>query len=242
VRLRTTLTPARTPLAVALAVVLGVGSALGTADAASAAPVAASAAPALSTTITALPASGAAPRTVDQDAAFYANIARGISQQAAGKVDTTTLDIEIAQLDDSAALPELTVDVFTQLLRGTIGDVSQQLTAYDAAQAAAAVRNTPDGARATAAAIAASVYGWGSGQFACLNSLWQKESSWNYQAHNPSGATGIPQALPGAKMASAGADWATNATTQIEWGLAYIQRSYGNPCAAWGHSQATNWY
>ena len=43
-------------------------------------------------------------------------------------------------------------------------------------------------------------------------------------------------------MASFGADWATNATTQIRWGLDYIQRAYGSPCAAWGHSQSVNWY
>ena len=57
-----------------------------------------------------------------------------------------------------------------------------------------------------------------------------------------SGATGIPQSLPGSKMASAGADWQSNATTQIRWGLGYIQSVYGTPCSAWGHSQATNWY
>ena len=86
-------------------------------------------------------------------------------------------------------------------------------------------------------------YGWGDGQFSCLESLWTKESSWNYQAYNgSSGATGIPQSLPGDKMASFGADWQTNATTQIAWGLDYIQRAYGTPCAAWGHSQATDWY
>ena len=91
--------------------------------------------------------------------------------------------------------------------------------------------------------MAASKYGWGDGQFSCLESLWTKESGWNYQAYNAgSGATGIPQSLPGSKMATFGADWQTNATTQIAWGLDYISRAYGTPCAAWGHSQATNWY
>ncbi|MGP3534995.1 phospholipase [Microbacterium sp. RD1] len=103
--------------------------------------------------------------------------------------------------------------------------------------------NTPDGAKAYAAQLAAERYAWGSDQFSCLASLWQRESSWNYQALNASsGATGIPQALPGSKMASFGGDWATNAATQIAWGLDYIDRAYGSPCAAWGHSQATNWY
>ena len=113
----------------------------------------------------------------------------------------------------------------------------------EAAAAAAAAANTPEGAKATARQMAASTYGWGEGQFSCLESLWTKESGWNYQAYNAgSGATGIPQSLPGSKMATFGADWQTNATTQIAWGLDYIKRAYGTPCAAWGHSQATNWY
>jgi hypothetical protein len=74
-------------------------------------------------------------------------------------------------------------------------------------------------------------------------SLWSKESGWNYQAYNDSsGATGIPQALPGSKMASAGSDWQSSASTQIAWGLGYISSVYGTPCSAWGHSQSTNWY
>ncbi|MDN3495224.1 hypothetical protein QL996_04735 [Planococcus sp. APC 4015] len=110
-----------------------------------------------------------------------------------------------------------------------------------AAAAAQAQANTPDGAMATARQLSQG-YGWGESQFSCLVSLWNKESNWNYQAYNPSGATGIPQALPGSKMATAGDDWQTNATTQVAWGLDYIDRAYGSPCAAWGHSQATNWY
>ncbi|MEO6199839.1 MAG: hypothetical protein ABIX44_01615 [Cryobacterium sp.] len=103
--------------------------------------------------------------------------------------------------------------------------------------------NTPAGARATARGMAASRYGWGSGQFACLSQLWQKESGWNYRAYNASsGATGIPQALPGSKMASAGSNWSTSASTQISWGLGYIKSRYGTPCSAWAHSQAVNWY
>jgi hypothetical protein len=85
--------------------------------------------------------------------------------------------------------------------------------------------------------------GWGSSQFSCLVSLWNRESGWNYQATNASsGAYGIPQALPGSKMASAGSDWRTNPVTQIRWGLDYISDRYGTPCGAWGHSEATGWY
>ena len=86
-------------------------------------------------------------------------------------------------------------------------------------------------------------FGFSSDQFSCLNSLWTKESGWNPSADNPtSSAYGIPQALPGEKMASAGADWATNPATQIRWGLGYIAEVYGSPCSAWSHSQANNWY
>ena len=85
--------------------------------------------------------------------------------------------------------------------------------------------------------------GWSSGQFTCLDSLWTRESNWNPTADNPtSSAYGIPQALPGSKMASAGADWRTNPATQISWGLGYIADRYGDPCGAWNHFQARNWY
>ena len=102
--------------------------------------------------------------------------------------------------------------------------------------------NSPAGAQATARNMLGG-YGWGDDQFGCLVSLWNKESGWNYQAYNRgSGAYGIPQALPGSKMASAGGDWQTNAATQIAWGFGYISGRYGTPCGAWSHSQSTGWY
>jgi hypothetical protein len=80
-------------------------------------------------------------------------------------------------------------------------------------------------------------------QFPCLDSLWKKESGWNHRASNSgSGAYGIPQALPGSKMASIASDWKTNPATQIKWGLNYIEGRYGDPCGAWSHSQSTGWY
>ena len=80
-------------------------------------------------------------------------------------------------------------------------------------------------------------------QFQCFSNIVNVESSWNYRASNPSsGAYGLVQALPGSKMASAGADWMTNPATQITWGLGYITGRYGSPCGAWAHSQAMNWY
>ncbi|WP_307842000.1 lytic transglycosylase domain-containing protein [Salinibacterium sp. SWN1162] len=103
---------------------------------------------------------------------------------------------------------------------------------------------TPD--PGTAQSIALSMLtarGLGSGEYNCLVSLWNRESGWNVYAHNSSsGAYGIPQSLPGDKMASAGADWATNPATQISWGLSYIEGRYGTPCGAWAHSESNGWY
>jgi hypothetical protein len=85
--------------------------------------------------------------------------------------------------------------------------------------------------------------GWDDGEYECLVALWNRESHWNVYAHNASsGAYGIPQALPGDKMASAGADWQTNPATQITWGLGYIAGRYGTPCGAWEHSERKGWY
>ena len=85
--------------------------------------------------------------------------------------------------------------------------------------------------------------GWGDDQFACLLQLWNKESGWRVDAENKSsGAYGIPQSLPGSKMASVAADWRTNPATQITWGMNYIAGRYTNPCGAWSASQAKGWY
>jgi hypothetical protein len=78
--------------------------------------------------------------------------------------------------------------------------------------------------------------------FGCLQDIWNRESGWRYDAENASGAYGIPQALPGSKMASAGADWQTDPATQIRWGLGYIKNVYGNPCSAWAFEEANGYY
>ncbi|MFG2342151.1 transglycosylase SLT domain-containing protein [Streptomyces yangpuensis] len=81
------------------------------------------------------------------------------------------------------------------------------------------------------------------GQFQCFSNIINQESTWNYLAVNKSsGAYGLVQALPGTKMASAGADWRTNPATQIKWGLNYMEDRYGSPCAAWSFHQANGWY
>ena len=85
--------------------------------------------------------------------------------------------------------------------------------------------------------------GWDVAQYDCLVALWDRESHWNVYAHNTkSGAYGIPQALPGEKMASVADDWQTNPTTQITWGLGYIEGRYTNPCGAWTSSETRGWY
>jgi hypothetical protein len=120
---------------------------------------------------------------------------------------------------------------------------AQAAAAKTAAPSRPAAPTDPTGAQAIARDIMAAKYGWGNDQFGCLVPLWDRESGWDVNAYNASsGATGIPQALPGSKMATAGADWQTSAATQITWGLGYIADRYGTPCAAWDHSQSVGWY
>ncbi|WP_025157528.1 hypothetical protein [Leifsonia aquatica] len=164
------------------------------------------------------------------------------------KTDASAAKTEIAglgaytKLDDSTLRSTIDATKAATAALAAAGAEADRVAA-EAAAAAAAAANTPDGAKATARSVSASQYGWGADQFQCLSNLWQKESNWNYQASNGgSGATGIPQALPGSKMASFGTDWATNASTQVKWGLDYISRAYGTPCSAWSHSQSVNWY
>ena len=86
-------------------------------------------------------------------------------------------------------------------------------------------------------------YGWGSDEFACYDRIITQESRWQVNADNPrSSAYGIPQALPGRRMAAYGADWRTNPATQLAWGLNYVKSRYGTPCQAWSFKRAHGWY
>lgn len=99
------------------------------------------------------------------------------------------------------------------------------------------------GAKKVAKVILAEEFGMNDSQFSCLNSLWTKESHWNYKAHNPrSGAHGIAQALPADKMSVIATDWRTNPVTQIRWGLRYITMRYDTPCKAWSHFKSKRYY
>lgn len=119
----------------------------------------------------------------------------------------------------------------------------QQARRQTAQNSSAKAPAAPSGSPQQIAMSMLAEFGWPSSQFSCLDSLWERESGWNpYAANTASGAYGIPQALPGSKMASAGADWATDAATQIRWGLGYIKATYGSPCAAWARELAYGSY
>ncbi|MRG58459.1 hypothetical protein GE115_01005 [Agromyces sp. CFH 90414] len=187
----------------------------------------------------------AADRAVAAEAAHEAAEAQLAGQRQ-------TLDTLYAQV---ASLRDRTVDLER---RYQVGEQARQeaaareAAAREAEAAAAGAIGTappppgvivdPAGAKAYARSAVAR-YGWGDGEYQCLVLLWTRESSWRADAYNASsGAYGIPQSLPGSKMAAAGADWRTNAATQIEWGLSYISARYGAPCGAWAHSERVNWY
>lgn len=185
------------------------------------------------------------------------------SPTPAAAAQTTTLDLsveEVAALDAERAAAE----------RAARSDAQRKadeaaVTAAEKAKSTAKPTTTPSkstgtpkpakpnvpvpascavysGNKATGCAILLSS-GYGLDQMGCLDRLWSKESGWNHRARNrSSGAYGIPQALPGSKMASAGSDWATNPATQIRWGLGYIKGRYSTPCGAWAHSVRYGWY
>jgi hypothetical protein len=121
-------------------------------------------------------------------------------------------------------------------------DSSDAAAPEKAAPSIPAVASPDPGSAQAIAQQMVAARGWGNDQYSCLVSLWNKESGWRVNAYNPSGAYGIPQSLPGSKMASVGADWQTNPATQITWGLNYITGVYGTPCGAWAHSVSYNWY
>lgn len=86
-------------------------------------------------------------------------------------------------------------------------------------------------------------FDYGNAEYQCFNNIIIRESNWIIDATNASsGAYGIPQSLPGSKMASAGADWRTNPATQITWAIGYMDDRYGSPCSAWSFKRAHGWY
>ena len=146
---------------------------------------------------------------------------------------TSKVDPEIAPIE-AALFSELSSEA-------TVSASSMSLVS--SASASVELARTPDGAREVAKALMDDKYGWGNGQYECLDSLWTKESHWNYKASNRrSGAHGIPQALPATKMEVIGTDWRTNPVTQISWGLRYIDIRYDTPCKAWAKFKRSKYY
>lgn len=123
----------------------------------------------------------------------------------------------------------------------TVATIPQAASGGSTAPTVPAAAPDPGTAQAIAYKLLPS-FGFSTDQYGCLNNIYTRESGWRYNAYNASGAYGIPQALPGSKMATAGSDWQTNPATQIKWGLGYIKDRYGTPCNAWSFWQAHSWY
>ncbi len=155
------------------------------------------------------------------------------------EVDPTLLSAALNPIDSAAALYGS-----INLASTSVGAVfSSDLALVSSISASVEMARTPDGAKQVAEIILTQEYGFGESQFACLDSLWTRESHWNYKAHNyRSGAHGIAQALPAEKMSVVGTDWRTNPVTQIRWGIRYITIRYDTPCKAWSYFKARNYY
>jgi hypothetical protein len=178
-------------------------------------------------------------------------VSSGIVMSAQGPGDSASAALVSGKLDqDDASTKQAAADLGD---RDAAVSRSDRRTDVDAVKKAAldqapggAVTATEDLTTQDPRTIARAMlgqFGFSSDQFSCLDSLYVSESDWNVHADNPSSsAYGIPQALPGSKMASAGPDWEHNAATQIRWGLGYIRDVYGTPCAAWSFKQGNNWY
>ncbi len=172
----------------------------------------------------------------------------GITREAAGAPRLSVTDQlarPVAEAENQQGNAALAHHAFQLRLSQTRDAIAQRQAARKRAAELAASRAVPaaSGSPRPIAQATLGSFGWSSSQFSCLDPLWEHESRWSVTAANPgSGAFGIPQALPGARMASAGPDWQTSAATQITWGLRYLRDTYGSPCAAWSHEQATGWY
>ena len=154
---------------------------------------------------------------------------------------------------DPAAAPVAAVQQYTAPTSGALKRVKRDsLTAFAVSVPdpdASSVADLPPmkpvapaGEAQQYASAQVAAHGWSKKDFACLVSLWSRESGWNAHAGRVDGPYGIPQAYPGTKMASAGGDWRNDHRVQITWGLGYIAGRYGSPCGAWAHSEATGSY
>jgi hypothetical protein len=146
----------------------------------------------------------------------------------------------IVEPTDSTA-PLLAEDDLSATASGAI--FSSDLALVSSVSRQVELARTPLGAKKVAKSILLDEYGFSEKEYKCLNSLWTKESNWNYKARNKnSGAHGIPQALPASKMNVISTDWRTNPVTQIRWGLRYISIRYETPCKALAKHKRSNYY
>jgi hypothetical protein len=142
---------------------------------------------------------------------------------------------------DQAAVSLLAEDDLAATASGAI--FSSDLALVSSVSRQVELARTPLGAKKVAKSILLNEYGFSEKEYKCLNSLWTKESNWNYKARNKnSGAHGIPQALPASKMNVVSTDWRTNPVTQIRWGLRYISIRYETPCKALAKHKRSNYY
>ena len=158
-----------------------------------------------------------------------------MAQVTAGKTGASLIQERQQVILENAATQSFSVTSAPKI------SISAPPSSGDVAPPAAEPPPNPSSAQGIAYNMLAS-FGFATSQWSCLDSLWNQESGWRYNAENASGAYGIPQALPGSKMASAGSDWLTNPATQIKWGLGYIKNTYGTPCNAWAHEVSYGWY
>ncbi len=179
--------------------------------------------------------------------------ATGLAVSAGVLSQATPLDGAAAALSASSPAKDLTEAELAEREERASRSASDRRPEADRSKARAlsnasgvAVTKSEDLSTADPRALARALmpqFGMASSEFDCLDNIWSQESGWNVHADNPtSSAYGIPQALPGSKMASAGPNWEDNAETQIRWGLGYIKARYGSACSAWSYKQGAGWY
>ncbi len=162
---------------------------------------------------------------------------------AAGELAAAAAGPSVATLGADELAARARVPVSRNDRRDDVDPDKAQALAQTTSQAVTGTETLSDEDPRTIARALLAEFGFSADQFGCLDSLWTSESGWRVDADNPtSSAYGIPQALPGSKMSSFGADWATNPVTQIRWGLDYIRDRYGSPCSAWSFKQGRGWY
>jgi hypothetical protein len=192
-------------------------------------------------------------RTGARSAVYYSGVAvvaTGLSVSAGVFAESGAADSVVNLSAGTGHLSEAALAAREQTASRSTGDRRQQADSLKSAALAdatgVAVTRTEDLTQADPKTLAKALmplYGLATSQFDCVDNIWEHESRWNVHADNPySSAYGIPQALPGSKMSSAGPNWENSAETQIRWGLNYIKERYGSACSAWSFKQSHGWY